>query len=223
MINFIRNLSDKAEFIFVILVAFGFFTYAAVAHFLVSPGRIVQNDSSFWGLLVYETIALTVLVIFLRIRNYDFASLGLQFRWSDLLIAIGLYLACYALYIPSWIIYSHVFPDSAHQLAFTASARSQITLLPIVLVSILNPIYEELLVLGYVMQKLRSNKYIYLGLAVSIFIRVAYHVYQGPMALIFIFPVGLVFGVWYFYQERLWPVILVHMAMDFLGLYQLIE
>lgn len=53
---------------------------------------------------------------------------------------------------------------------------------------------------------------------ISVAIRTFYHLYQGIPGLIAIIPMGLLFGIWFACSRRLWPLIVAHVLMDFIGL-----
>ncbi len=53
---------------------------------------------------------------------------------------------------------------------------------------------------------------------VSMGIRLLYHLYQGPMGIITIVPLGLLYGFVYVRTRQLWPLILAHMLIDIAGL-----
>ena len=49
-------------------------------------------------------------------------------------------------------------------------------------------------------------------------LRVLYHLYQGPLGVLTIVPMGLMFGYIYVRTRKLWPVIVAHVLMDVIGL-----
>lgn len=55
----------------------------------------------------------------------------------------------------------------------------------------------------------------------ALLLRLVLHIYQGPAAVVGVLPIGLIFGIYAWKTQRLWPVILVHAAMDFFGLMML--
>ena len=52
---------------------------------------------------------------------------------------------------------------------------------------------------------------------VSAGIRVAYHHYQGPMAVLGIVPFALILTIWFARTRRLAPLIVAHAIVDFVG------
>ena len=55
-------------------------------------------------------------------------------------------------------------------------------------------------------------------ICVSVALRLLYHLYQGPMGVLGIIPIGLLFAFWFAKMGRLWPVIVAHGLMDLIGL-----
>jgi len=54
---------------------------------------------------------------------------------------------------------------------------------------------------------------------ISAGIRVAYHLYQGPMAVLAIVPYARIAAVWFARTKRLAPLIVAHALMDFIALW----
>ncbi|HSJ74829.1 MAG TPA: CPBP family intramembrane glutamic endopeptidase, partial [Gemmatimonadales bacterium] len=85
------------------------------------------------------------------------------------------------------------------------------------LYSILNAVFEELLWLGLGFAAFRR-----FGIGVagtfSAALRLLAHVYQGPLALVTVLPVGIVFTLYYVRTRRLWPVVVAHAFQDTLAL-----
>lgn len=86
------------------------------------------------------------------------------------------------------------------------------------LVSVVNPIFEEGFVCGYVLSALTSKVGINAAVAVSVAIRLTYHLYQGPIALLSVIPMGAIHALWYAKAQRLAPIIISHAILDFVAL-----
>jgi membrane protease YdiL (CAAX protease family) len=84
--------------------------------------------------------------------------------------------------------------------------------------SIVNPLFEETFVTGYIVSTLKQHGSPRLGVNLSIAVRLLYHLYQGPFAVISIVPIGLIFAAWYCRSGRLWPLIVAHGIFDFIAL-----
>jgi len=57
----------------------------------------------------------------------------------------------------------------------------------------------------------------------SVMLRVLVHAYQGPLAVVGILPLGLVFTCYFARSKRLWPVIVAHIIQDTIGLMQVLH
>jgi uncharacterized protein len=83
--------------------------------------------------------------------------------------------------------------------------------------SIYNAIFEELLWLGLGIAAFRR-----FGMApaavVSIALRLLAHAYQGPLALVTVLPIGILFTLYYIRTRRLWPIVVAHAFQDTLAL-----
>ncbi len=57
-----------------------------------------------------------------------------------------------------------------------------------------------------------------MAIAVSLLVRLGFHTYQGPVGLLAIGLLGLLFSIFYLRTQRLWPVLIAHGVLDFIGL-----
>src|SRR5262249_838397 len=87
----------------------------------------------------------------------------------------------------------------------------------VIAVSIVNPVFEEMFVCGYLITVLKERFGVTTAVNVSAGIRVFYHLYQGAMAVVGITPLALLFGYWFARTGRLWPLIVAHALQDFIA------
>jgi membrane protease YdiL (CAAX protease family) len=92
-----------------------------------------------------------------------------------------------------------------------ATARPSLAV--VLLLSVVNGLYEEVFLLGYLMKGFRHRGASF-ALGLSLLVRVLYHLYQGPHGALSIAVAGLVFGVFYLRTGWLWPVVFAHMLAD---------
>ena len=83
--------------------------------------------------------------------------------------------------------------------------------------SIVNAVFEELLWLGLGFAAFRRFG-ITVSAAISVVLRLLAHGYQGPLALVTVLPVGIIFTLFYVRTRRLWPVVVAHAFQDTLAL-----
>ena len=218
MRGFVKSISDRTEFVFVFILAFGYSIYISVLS-VVSPGSYqTLTDIDFYLLLAEELVIMSILLPFLAVRGWDLQRIGLSISIKESLIGVALTIASYAAYVfflaIVWEIFSR--PEA------TASANGfedlKLSFLTIIVVSIVNPIFEELFVCGYVMTSLKKRTNIWVAINASILIRLLYHLYQGPIGVISIIPIGIIFAYWYARTGRLWPLIVAHSLLDLFGL-----
>ena len=86
------------------------------------------------------------------------------------------------------------------------------------LASTVNGIFEEVFVAGYIITALTPVRGMWMGINVSTGLRLLYHLYQGPVGILSIVPVGLMFGYLYARTRQLWPLIFAHILIDLIGL-----
>ena len=84
--------------------------------------------------------------------------------------------------------------------------------------SVVNPVFEEVFVCGYVITALKERFGTTTAINVSAGIRVFYHFYQGALGVLGITPMALLFGYWFVRTGRLWPLIVAHALQDLTGL-----
>jgi membrane protease YdiL (CAAX protease family) len=217
--QFIKALSPNTEFAIVVLVAFGYIIVFGNLFVLLAPSRDARmTNADLLFLLFYELAIMALLAPFLRARGWSLQRIGLAPGWGDTLIGIGLALVVCVAWFVIWIVIAAAVPqaaETAENLSFVAPGLDPST---IVLVSVINPIFEETLVCGYVVSALKQRGSAWTAINVSIVIRLLYHLYQGPLGLISVLIVGLVLTFWYARHGRLWPLVVAHVAFDFAAL-----
>lgn len=227
----VRSLPAPFEFLIVVGVAFGGFIYVSLFEFVSGP-ITGAGSGSYWAdemliaLAVHEIVTLALLAVFLHIRGWVLSDIDMRMSW--LLTGGGVLLAggYYAIYYVAYPLFTAV----AHQLSVgigldtvastgAVPVEAALGLFAIVLVSVVNPVFEEVLVAGYVMTVVPRKNGIWLAINVSTLIRLSYHLYQGPVAGITIIPLGVLFGYVYARTGKLWPLIVAHAILDFVALY----
>jgi membrane protease YdiL (CAAX protease family) len=217
--RYIVNLSATAEFMIVIVVAFG---YMLIASFLaiiepnpeppISPARL-------WSLIVFESTILVTLSWILRLRGWTLQVLGLAPSVRETFAGLGLAVAAYAATLVTWTIVESVGPGLVQSARQTYLVSPGLNVVTVVAVATVNPVFEEVFVCGYIVAALRRNGQLWTGVISSVGLRLFYHLYQGAGA-ISILPIGLLFAFCYAWSGRLWPVIVAHAIVDVFGLIQ---
>ena len=216
MASWVRGLSPGAEFAVVILGAFGLFV---LVELLPEPpsaaeGRITSAQLQFMS--VYELVVGAALAAFLAARGFGLKRLGLQPGLVESAVGLGLALAMMAGALIVEILFTALHADEAiRQASFTTPG---VTLATIATTSVINAIYEEVFVCGYVITVLKDRTDPWTAIKLSAGIRLLYHVYQGPLGMTFVILFGITMAYYYIHRGRLWPPIVAHAVYDFIAL-----
>jgi len=159
----IRRLSWKVEFAVVLGLAFGW-TLPSTLYSLAAPDMIAHratppiSDIALWGTIIFELILFSLLIPFLRARGWTLARLGIRPSLRGCLQGGVLALAAYGLYFTFTVLVGSVWPEVASALAQTRLVTDGLSWTAIVLVSAINPFFEEIFVCGYVVSVLTHGK-----------------------------------------------------------------
>jgi uncharacterized protein len=211
--NFLRALPRNAEFLLVILIVFGRSLYRNVqVLFAPLPGPAITLEHLLF-LLVFETTVLLVVGWFLVQRGWTVERLGLRPEARDVTDGLKLFGMIFAGLILYALVKSLFAAHAPHDLV-----GGNIDMLTIVILSLLNPVFEEVFECGYIVTFFADTGQPWLGVALGAAIRGCCHLYKGVWGAIEVGLLGLIFGAWYVKHRRLWPVIVVHMLFDFISL-----
>ena len=217
MRRYLQALSARTEFVVVIVGAFGILIAASLVAAVRPAARGEMSDAYLASVLTYELTVMAVLLPFLRVRGWGLKRFGIRVSAIDTLAGFGLALANFLTFYLAYGLVASLWPQAALAMSMPGFLSKELSLSAVIAVSIVNPIFEELFVCGYVISALRERDP-WLGIHVSVAIRLLYHLYQGALAAISIVPSGLILGIWYARTGRLWPVIVAHALWDFLPL-----
>jgi uncharacterized protein len=215
----IRALPIGAEFTIVIVSAFGWFFVRALSEVISRSTQSHINEEHLRFLLIYEPIALFCLLAFLLVRGWTLDSLGLRPSFRDAGVGALLAIAGYGASILALTMFAALSQTVEQSIKQSESLfATGVGMGTIVAVAIINPVFEELFVTGYVVSALKGRATFWTTVGASVVIRLSYHLYQGSAGLIGIAPIGLIFANLYFREGRLWPLIVAHALLDFFGL-----
>src|SRR5215813_2108461 len=163
-----RTLWSRIEFAVVVIGAFGYFILGNILTLVdPSPGPPL-SDTGLRSLVVYEGVVLAALLTFLRLRNWPLQRLSMLPTPQGTLVGLGLAAAAYVAYAFALLIAAGVSSQIAEQAASTTIVAPGLGLGVIVAVSIVNPIFEEVFVCGYVVSSLKEDRGFWTAVNVSI-------------------------------------------------------
>jgi membrane protease YdiL (CAAX protease family) len=144
-----------------------------------------------------------------RLREH----IGLDWRWTDLGRAA---LLAGAIGIPGIAFYVIAYRLGFNVTVIPSALRDHWWQLPVQLLAALeNGFLEEVLVVGYLLTRLRQLDVRWeVALVASALLRGSYHLYQGGGQALGNVLMGLVFGYVWLRWRRLWPLVVAHTVMD---------
>lgn len=200
----------------VIAIAFGWFITAslsAVASGFPTSGSF--SDASLIGLMLTEVILGAFALLFLRFRLYPIK----EFIPSPTLTgsAHGALLCATALAL--WFVLEQALftGDLDGQPIAEILNNARPSLLVVVALSMLNGLYEEAFLLGYLVRGFAPLG-AYFAVGLSMLVRVLYHLYQGPVGALSVLVFGCVVSLYYWRTGRLWPAVFAHTLADVIAL-----
>ncbi|MGO4262190.1 CPBP family intramembrane glutamic endopeptidase [Lysobacter sp. TAB13] len=213
MDGWIRSLSDRGEFALVLALGFGWPIYYSLSAALSGQPPAPISNAGLVGLLMVEVPILAVIAVILALRGWTPGRLGPAPGWRDLGAGLVLTIATALMF---WLLQALVIG-----LGFNLPSVEQSVPIdgdlswPVMLsTSLVNGLYEEALVCGYLITALRDKRSMWAAIHLSTAIRIAYHLYQGSAGVISIVPMGLAYAWLYARTGRLWPLVLAHVLLD---------
>jgi len=190
-----------------------------VAGWLMSvPSRQVDGGAgALMFVVVHEVLALAVVLWIGRIRGWSPKTFGL--RVSLKLTGAGVLLALCVALVAGLVAAMLGFLNPG---GWRVPAHGQITLLTVIVVSLINPLFEEFTELGYLVYSLQRFG-ICVAIGASAILRGFLHAYGGLNAVLLNGTIGLVFVLAYCRWRQLWPPIVAHAMINFLSLLPLIH
>jgi len=169
------------------------------------------------SVIVYELPVGGAVFAFLRLRGWSLKRIGLRVTASETLVGFGLALLNELAFYAVLLGFAIAAPELTQALATSEAKPGGFGLLTVIVLSIVNPMFEEVFVCGYVVTVLKERADASTAISISIAIRLMYHLYQGAVAFLSIIPFGFVLAWWYARTGRLWPVIVAHGLADFIA------
>ncbi|HOZ50820.1 MAG TPA: type II CAAX endopeptidase family protein [Chitinophagaceae bacterium] len=207
-----RECFDKIiEFIIVMFLGFGLFIYSSTISFLeFKKSSSTQNYNSvdFIFIVVYEILILLIIAFYLKKRKWQVKEFNLDFTFS--MIGIAMLLVCLREGM-SYLIHHSIRAISglSPSLSNEPNIILQTSLFSTIIMVIVNSIYEEFLLTGYLYKRFEDFHPAILIL-LSFIMRASFHTYQGLFNLIMVFILALIFGLYYLRYRKLWPIIIAH-------------
>jgi len=198
----------------VVIICFGWpivgSVWAMLAGFLTPP----FNDAAFAGVVVEELILGGVALAYLSLRGHELAALVPRPTVLGSLVGLGLYaLTALIFWAAYWLAGA---PEPSAEPIEKMIAAGSVSLPWILGGSIVNGLFEEVFLTGYLLRALIPYG-ASMAIGVPVLVRAVSHLYQGPLGTISVIGVGVVFGAYYWRKRQLWPVVFAHIVADVAG------
>jgi uncharacterized protein len=207
--------SDTAtDCVVVATICFGWFILVSVQAVASGFPILPETDASLLELIAREVLYGVVALWYLHARGYDLAQLLPAPTAAGTLAGLALYVATVFAWWPI---------DAAVRSAYSAPqpidemvAGATASFMSILAMSVVNGLYEEVFLLGYLQNALERFGLAF-AVSASLLVRMAYHLYQGPSGAISILAFGLILSAYFIWQRQLWPVVSAHIFADIGG------
>lgn len=218
----IRRLPVGVEFLVVITWAFGLPIFGSILS-IGGPdpesAKAYYDNTGLGALLIIEVMQSLFLIWFLRIRGWTLEKLGLNVTLRGTLYGVALLVVTYGILIGVQYLAGWLLPiDMQAAMDRYPAPADNLSMNLVFLASAVNGIFEEVFVAGYVIAALTPVRGMWTAINVSTGIRLLYHLYQGPIGILSIVPLGLLFGYVFSRTRMLWPLIVAHIVIDIIGL-----
>jgi hypothetical protein len=211
--SIIRNFSAPTEFLLVIFICFGL-TIASCLVWITNqlyriprtPGGGVEllSNQRIIEAVVFQLLTLGIALWIGRIRGWSLATFGFRASWK--------WTGAGVLLFGAFLLIQHVIGFLSREVFHTVGdfhRTSQLTLPFVILISVVNPVFEETIECGYFFQALQQHGMWFTVLASAAF-RGFLHSTMGVSGFVSMFAEGLLHGFFYWRWRQLWPLIIAH-------------
>jgi membrane protease YdiL (CAAX protease family) len=221
-----RERFSAIEFLIVIGAAFGYAIFGSLD--AVLTGRTVGatasardfGDAHVAWTLTFELIVTPFLFGVLYVGGWRLRDLQIRPSVGGTVTGVVIFAGMWIGFALFSVVARALLPalQSAYEVWEAYRPSAPPTLLGVLVLSIINPLFEEIFVCGYVIEALRGRFGTTTAINVSVVIRATYHLYQGIAWQPYHIAYGLVQAYVYARYGRLWPLIVSHALLDFVPL-----
>lgn len=210
--SLIRNLPAPVEFCLVMGIAFGLaivangagnFRHFATHRVAGAHKDIAITNEGMVTAVVFQLVELSIILWIGRIRGWSLKSFGLRPSWKltaeGVLLFIAFSLVGRVIRMVAALFDASIDFHRVHQ----------VTLPFVLLITAINPLFEESLECGYPFYALQSRGMWLTVLTTAVF-RGLLHSTMGLSGFVFMFAMGLLYGFVYWRWRQLWPLIVAH-------------
>lgn len=209
----LQRLSPRLELVLVNLICFGPFAAMSVSSLLRREHHTSFTDARLYEIVAIELACGALAVLLLRARGWTFSDLSPRFSYFQMMSGMALLIVANVITVS---VTRATVAATGIDLARVTTYDVHVSWPAVVLLALVNPLYEELFEVAYNVKMLESHGAAF-AITISALIRFVCHLYQGPIAATTILPLGLVFAFVYWRWRTIWPVVVAHGAADTIG------
>lgn len=204
------------EAVAVVLLCFGWFILISLS----AVGADFPADQGFSNgalleMIIVECVLGGLALAFLRFRGHSLAALLPRPTWSGGVIGLMLFIAA----LLAWQLVQQFFDAKTFEAQPISEIMSQthVSLVMALALSIVNGLYEETFLTGYLMEAFRGYG-ASIAIGIPTLVRLLYHLYQGPIGAVSVLVFGIMMSLFYWRTKWLWPVVFAHILADLMAL-----
>jgi membrane protease YdiL (CAAX protease family) len=210
--SFIRHLSAPAEFCLILFVGFGPFIFAQLwALTNLPPAPMELRNSGLVEWLILEPLLFVPVLWIGKLRGWSLATFGARISWKGTGAGILLFVLAAVTEIAVSFCAKLLHP------AQPGFSVGELAVPLVLLLSFINPIFEETLENAYFIRSLQRFGMWPAVLASALF-RGLFHFQFGINAVVSVSAIGVIFGLAYWRGRQLWPLVLAHSLLDIVAL-----
>jgi membrane protease YdiL (CAAX protease family) len=171
------------------------------------PAADFSDTGSAW-MIGLEVFLSFVALLYLRARKFDLASLYPQPTLSGTGLGVAIFFACWL--FGAIVVSLFKQPSDSGVIDFSFARMSMAWTIALALV---NGTFEEVFLLGVLVRGLRGYG-LSLAFGLPLLVRLAYHLYQGPIGALWVTSFGVVLTLAYVLRGDLWPSVFAHALWD---------
>src|SRR5262249_3860906 len=146
------------ELVIVIVAAFGIFIFGSIQGALSLRPEPSISDAHLGFVLVYESVVLVALSLFLHVRGWTPEHVGLAPHPRDFPAAFAMAIGLYVAYLLMLLLAMGFFTQLRDPASSISAARPTMGVVNVLAISVVNPLFEEVFVCGYIVAALRERR-----------------------------------------------------------------
>ena len=175
----------------------------------------------FYG-LIYELLAIAVMVYVLARQGRTLKEIGFFFSWKDLPVSLVLIVVSYLAFYICYVLVFYGYYYAGWPLTQPGETQTYLDaglIFGTLLFILVNPFYEELIARAYVISEVKYlSGSTLMAVVISVGLQTSYHLYQGVPLAISLGALSAVLSIYYVKYKRIVPVILAHLYFDLIAL-----